>query len=197
MENNSYKTLSAISVKEKVKKKGHLNYLPWSHAWHILKTHYPSAQRIVYESEHTGLNYFTDGVTAYVKVGLIVNGLEHIDYLPVMDNKNASVSIEKVTSRDINDTIMRSTVKAIALHGLGLSLLTGEESVSEPTQEEAPKEKKLLKLDVDDENWDKVLKYIVKNKAKGLEALVEEIGSKYKVTASVKKSFKKAIADAE
>jgi hypothetical protein len=69
--------------------------------------------------------------------------------------------------------------------------------VSEPTQEEAPKEKKLLKLDVDDENWDKVLKYIVKNKAKGLEALVEEIGSKYKVTASVKKAFKKAIADAE
>jgi hypothetical protein len=93
MENNSYKTLSAISVKEKVKKKGHLNYLPWSHAWHILKTHYPSAQRIVYESEHTGLNYFTDGVTAYVKVGLIVNGLEHIDYLPVMDNKNASIKL--------------------------------------------------------------------------------------------------------
>ena len=195
MENNSYKTLSAVSVKEKVKKKGHLNYLPWSHAWNILKTNYPNAQRTVYE--HTGMNYFTDGSTAYVKVGVTVNGLEHIDYLPVMDNRNNSINIEKVTSRDINDTIMRSTVKAIALHGLGLSLWTGEETVSEPTQEEAPKEKKLFKLDVDDENWDKVLKYIVANKAKGLDTLVEEIGSKYKVTASVKKAFKKAIADAK
>ena len=71
------------------------------------------------------------------------------------------------------------------------------ETVSEPTQEEAPKEKKLLKLDVDDENWDKVLKYIVANKAKGLDTIVEEIGSKYKLTASVKKAFKNAIADAK
>ena len=117
MANDSYKTLSAVSVKEKVKKKGHLNYLPWSHAWHILKTHYPTAQRTVYEHEHTGMNYFTDGNTAYVKVGVTVDGIEHIDYLPVMDNRNNSVNIEKVTSRDINDTIMRSTVKAIALHG--------------------------------------------------------------------------------
>lgn len=197
MENNSYKTLSAVSVKEKVKKKGHLNYLPWSHAWNILKAHYPNAQRTVYEHEHTGMNYFTDGSTAYVKVGVTVNGLEHIDYLPVMDNRNNSINIEKVTSRDINDTIMRSTVKAIALHGLGLSLWTGEETVSEPTQDEEPKEKKLFKLDVDDENWDKVLKYIVANKSKGLDTLVAEIGSKYKVTASVKKAFKKAIADAK
>ena len=109
MESNHYKVLSETSVKDKVEKKGNLQYLSWSHAWHILKTHYPNAQRKVYESEHTGLNYFTDGVTAYVKVGIIVEGLEHIDYLPIMDNRNSSVRIEKVTSRDVNDAIMRST----------------------------------------------------------------------------------------
>ena len=41
------------------------------------------------------------------------------------------------------------------------------------------------------------MKYIVANKAKGLDTLVEEIASKYKVTATVKKAFKKAIADAK
>lgn len=197
MENTQYKVLSEISVKGKVEKKGKLDFLSWSQAWHMLKSHYPDAQRKVYESEHTGLNYFTDGITAYVKVGIIVGGLEHIDYLPVMDNGNRSIRVEKITSRDVSDTIMRSMTKAIGYHGLGLSLWRGEESVSEPTQEEAPKQKQLLTLDVDDENWDKVLKYIVKNREKGLDVLMEEIGGKYKLKPAVKKAFKKAIEDAK
>jgi len=197
MENNQYKVLSEISVKGKVEKKGKLDFLSWSHAWHMLKSHYPDAQRKVYESEHTGLNYFTDGITAYVKVGIIVGGIEHIDYLPVMDNGNRSIRVEKITSRDVSDTIMRSMTKAIGYHGLGLSLWRGEEAVSEPTQEEAPKQKQLLTLDVDDDNWDKVLKYIVKNRAKGLDVLMEEIGGKYKLKPAIKKAFKKAIEDAK
>jgi hypothetical protein len=203
MESNHYKILSETSVKDKVEKKGNLQYLSWSHAWHILKTHYPNAQRKVYESEHTGLNYFTDGVTAYVKVGIIVEGLEHIDYLPVMDNRNGSVRIEKVTSRDVNDAIMRSTTKAIAFHGLGLSLWTGEEvSVSSSTQDESPEatepeEKTLFTLDVGDDNWKRVLAYVVKNKDQGIKALVETLSNKYEISDTTKKELQTAIKDAK
>ena len=130
-----FSTLSAINVKEKIERKGNLDYLSWANAWAMLKSHYPDAQRKVYEHEHTGFNYFTDGKSAYVKVGIIVNGLEHIDYLPVMDYRNNAIPIEKVTAMDVNKTIQRSTAKAIAMHGLGLSLWTGEdmpEMVTEP-----------------------------------------------------------------
>ena len=43
-----------------------------------------------------------------------------LTYLPVMDYRNNSIAIEKVTSMDVNTAIQRSTAKAIAMHGLGL-----------------------------------------------------------------------------
>ena len=85
-----YKTLSTINVRDKVEKKGGLDYLSWANAWHILKQNYPKAQRIIYEHDHTGFNFFTDGKTAWVKVGIVVNDIEHIDMLPVMDFRNNS-----------------------------------------------------------------------------------------------------------
>lgn len=119
---NVFKKLSTISIKDKVEKKGKLDYLSWANAWALLKQNYPTAQRIVYEDPATGLNYFTDGKTCYVKIGIVVNELEHIDYLPIMDFRNAAIVVDKVTMFDVNKTIQRSTVKAIGLHGLGLSL---------------------------------------------------------------------------
>ena len=113
-----FSTLSEISVKEKIERKGNLDYLSWANAWAMLKAVYPDAQRKVYEHDHTGFNYFTDGKTAYVKVGITVNGLEHIDYLPIMDFRNNAVPLEKITATDVNKTIQRSTAKAIAMHGV-------------------------------------------------------------------------------
>ena len=130
MKKNIFKELSAISVKDKTEKKGKFSYLSWASAWSMIKTEHPDAQRIVYESEHTGLNFFSDGKTAYVKVGIVINEVEHIDFLPVMDYRNNSILIEKVTSMDVNTAIQRSTAKAIAMHGLGLSLWIGEDTLS-------------------------------------------------------------------
>ena len=123
--NSIYKTLSTINVRDKVDKKGGLDYLSWANAWHMLKQNYPNAQRIIYEHDHTGFNYFTDGRSAWVKVGIVVDDIEHIDMLPVMDFRNNAIVIDKVTSTDVNKTIQRATTKAIAMHGLGLSLWTG------------------------------------------------------------------------
>lgn len=190
-----YETLSVISVKEKIERKGNLDYLSWANAWAMLKSVYPDAQRKVYEHEHTGFNYFTDGKSAYVKVGIVVNGLEHIDYLPVMDFRNNAIPIEKVTAMDVNKTIQRSTAKAIAMHGLGLSLWTGEDipemtTTSAPTKVEADKSK-LIALKVGDENWDKVVKYIEANKESGMATIGAQLNRKYSMSAEVKKEIAK------
>jgi len=187
-----YNNLKAIDVRPKAEKKGRADYLSWAHAWDMLKSNYPQAQRIIYESEHTGLNYFTDGKTAYVKVGIVVNDLEHIDMLCVMDHRNKSIPIEKLCSFEVNKTIQRATAKAIAMHGLGLSLWTGEDIPTPPTEaKEAPSKevKKKITLKVDDENWGKVLKYVVANKEKGVDELLKELRVKYSVSATVKKEI--------
>jgi hypothetical protein len=187
-----YLKLKAIDVRPKVEKKGRADYLSWAYAWDMAMTEYPDMQRIIYESEHTGLNYFTDGNTAYVKVGVIINGKEIIDMLPVMDHRNKSITIDKLCSFEVNKSIQRATVKAIAMHGLGLSLWTGEDIPSQPSEaKETPSNepKKKITLKVDDENWAKVLKYVVANKEKGLDALLGELRQKYSIAAPVKKAI--------
>ena len=187
-----YNSLKAIDVRPKAEKKGRADYLSWAHAWDMLKSMYPQAQRIIYESEHTGLNYFTDGKTAYVKVGIVVNDLEHIDMLCVMDHRNKSIPVEKLCSFEVNKTIQRATAKAIAMHGLGLSLWTGEDIPSaKPEAKDTPSNepKKKIALKVDDDNWAKVLGYVVANKEKGIDVLLKELRTKYSVSASVKKEL--------
>ena len=188
-----YSTLSQTSVREKIERKGNLDYLSWANAWHMLKTAYPNAQRKVYEHDHTGFNYFTDGRTAYVKVGIIVNDLEHIDYLPVMDFRNNALPIDKVTATDVNKTIQRSTAKAIAMHGLGLSLWTGEDVPVIVDVAQAPQESSLIELTKGSENWDKVAQYITLNKQIGLEKIIQQLTTKYTISASVNKEIAKLL----
>jgi len=121
-----FESLNSINVNNKTEKKGNLTYLSWAWAWAEVKKLYPDIQRTVYESEN-GINYFTDGKSCWVKVGVTINGLEHIDYLPVMDFRNNSIILDKVTSFDVNKAIQRSTTKALALHGLGLYIYAGED----------------------------------------------------------------------
>ena len=188
-----YSTLSQTSVREKIERKGNLDYLSWANAWHMLKTAYPNAQRKVYEHDHTGFNYFTDGRTAYVKVGIIVNDLEHIDYLPVMDFRNNALPIDKVTATDVNKTIQRSTAKAIAMHGLGLSLWTGEDVPVIVDVAQATQESSLIELTKGSENWDKVAQYITLNKQIGLDKIIQQLSTKYTISAAVNKEIAKLL----
>tara|TARA_R100001530_G_scaffold60360_3_gene43648 strand:+ start:9586 stop:10194 length:609 start_codon:yes stop_codon:yes gene_type:complete len=194
---NIFKELSAISVKDKIEKKGQYSYLSWANAWALVKLHHPTAQRTIYESEHTGLNFFSDGKTAYVKVGITLDGLEHIDYLPVMDYRNNSILLEKITSMDVNTAIQRSTAKACAMHGLGLSLWIGEDitsTITPPVSTPKPPHSKSMttfELNIGDENWGKVLKYVADNKDLGLPKLVKNLEVKYKIKANVKKELSK------
>lgn len=125
-----FQDLNAIDVSAKVEKKNGLSYLSWAWAWGELKKRDASANYTVYENKD-GLNYHTDGRTAWVKVGVTTHNagepIEHIEYLPVMDYRNASIPVDKLTSFDVNKAIQRALTKAIARHGLGLYIYAGED----------------------------------------------------------------------
>lgn len=125
-EKSVFETLNDINVNGHIEKKGNLSYLSWVWAWGTLKKLYPDATYTVYEDEK-GIPYFTDGRTAWVKTGVTVNGQEYIERLPIMDYKNRSVTLDKVTSMEMNTAIQRSITKAIARHGLGLYIYAGED----------------------------------------------------------------------
>lgn len=189
-----FQTLSSISVKDKIERKGNLDYLSWANAWGTLKANYPDAQRRVYEHDHTGFNYFTDGRTAWVKVGITIGDLEHVDYLPIMDFRNNAIPIEKISSMDVNKAIQRSTAKAIAMHGLGLSLWTGEDVPELTTDAPAKADKiekavKLITLSKGSENWDNVVKYVETNKELGFDKIKQQLSRKYALSPAVVKEL--------
>lgn len=125
-----FATLNAINVNEHVEKKSNgrveLSYLSWAWAWAEVKKAYPEAFYTIYENAD-GWNYHTDGRTCWVKTGVTIEGLEHVEYLPVMDNRNKSIPVNEVTSFDVNKAIQRSLTKAAARHGLGLYIYAGED----------------------------------------------------------------------
>lgn len=138
---NYFAVLNGINVKDKTEKKNGLTYLSWAWAWGEVKKLHPDAVYTIYENKD-GLFYHTDGKTCWVKTGVTVNGIEHIEYLPVMDHRNNSIPLEKVTSFEVNKTIQRSLTKAVARHGLGLYIYAGEdlpEGEEKPKKEETPK----------------------------------------------------------
>lgn len=137
MEKSVFETLNAIDCSQHIEKKNGLTYLSWAWAWQILKKHYPAATYTIYE-DAMGRNYHTDGRTCWVKTGVTVDGIEHVEYLPVMDFRNASILVDKVTSFDVNKAIQRSLTKAVARHGLGLYIYAGEDLPDAADEEKRP-----------------------------------------------------------
>ena len=148
---NSFEVLNNVNVSSKLKAKIGLKYLSWADAWNILKSYYPDAFYTVYtrtvetveesniEDNNYGTKkvirstftnevpYFSDGRTCFVKVGVTIEGVEYIELLPVMDNKNNAVPVASITMTAVNKAIQRAFVKACARHGLGLYVYAGED----------------------------------------------------------------------
>lgn len=142
---NYFAELNAINVNEHAEQKNGLTYLSWAWAWGELKKRHPDAFYTVYENAD-GWCYFTDGRTCWVKTGVTVNGLECIEYLPVMDMRNKSIAADAVTSFDVNKAIQRSLTKAIARHGLGLYIYAGEDLPDDGIQYATQTQAKALTL---------------------------------------------------
>ena len=163
MENKNYFTeLNNINVSDKTEKKNGLTYLSWAWAWGEVKKLHPTANYHIYEreTEYGPVNYFTDGKTTWVKTGVVIDDVEHIEELPVMDFKNKSIPLDNITSFDVNKSIQRSLTKAVARHGLGLYIYAGEDLPEEEATKKIEKEQitKIRKL-IPEENMDAMLKY--------------------------------------
>lgn len=195
-----FSTLNAIDCSKHIEKKNGLTYLSWAWAWGILKENYPTASYTIYENAN-GLNYHTDGVTCWVKTGVTVEGLEHIEYLPVMDHRNRSIPVANVTSFDVNKAIQRSLTKAVARHGLGLYIYAGEdlpETVAEETRTAAPVPQPVAEQPVEID-LNTLNKYIVGHaegkRTKSGKTYREGYIARYRPTADMIASFDDAVAE--
>lgn len=136
MESNYFKKLYDVDVSGKVKQKNGLNYLSWSAAWAEVKKIYPDATYQYYEQAisytpdgevNVGRYWFDDGSTGWVKAGVTINGVEHVETLPVMDFKNKAIPANEIDSTSANKALKRCLTKACAMHGLGLYIYEGED----------------------------------------------------------------------
>lgn len=125
---NYFQVLSAVDVTPFLFKKGEFNYLPWADAVRELLVRYPES---TFEVVHyNGLPFLPCPIGYMVEVAVTVCGITRKSLLPVMDDNH--ISILQPTSFDINTSLQRCTVKAIALHGLGLSVYSANPDLALP-----------------------------------------------------------------
>lgn len=146
MENNTFKTLSQISVNGMVEKKqtggSTLTYLSWASAWQVVKENFPDIEYEIEKNPETGLPYWYDPLTGYMVFTKVILGCQtHEMWLPVMDGTNHAMkaepyevqtkykkfTVQAATMTDINKTIMRCLVKNLSIFGLGLYIYRGED----------------------------------------------------------------------
>lgn len=120
---NYFAELSAINVSEHIEKKGQFSYLSWPYAVSQLRLFDHAATWEV--QRFNGLPYLQTDNGTFVEVAVTVQGVTLSQLHPVLDADNRPMMAP--TSFDINTSIQRCLVKAIALHGLGLNIYAGED----------------------------------------------------------------------
>ena len=119
----SIEALLKKNVNEHVEKKNGLSYLSWAWAWAEALKADPKAS---YKVEMFGDKCFMDiNGTAMVFVTVTMFDKPMTCQLPVMDYRNKAIPNPDAFA--VNTAIMRCMTKALALHGLGLYLYSGED----------------------------------------------------------------------
>jgi hypothetical protein len=128
--------LLMINVNDKTEKKNGMTYLSWAWAWtEVLKADPAANFEVKMFPDGTGVGMtpvMSVGDTAMVWVTCTVFGKAMTCQLPVLDFRNKPIS--HPNAMDVNTAIMRCLVKAIALHGLGLYIYSGEDMPLEDTK---------------------------------------------------------------
>ena len=120
---NTFRSLFQIDVAKYVEMKGQFSYLSWPFAVAQLRLADPAAYWEVRRFD--GLPYLSTELGFFVEVAVTVQGVTLSQIHPVLDHKNRPLLAP--TPFDINTSIQRALVKAIALHGLGLNIYAGED----------------------------------------------------------------------
>lgn len=123
MEQNYFAKLSKINVTQHLEKKGQFSYLSWPYAVEQLRLADPGATWEV--KRFAGLPFLKTDLGYFVEVAVTIQGVTLSQIHPVLDTKNRPIDMP--TPFDINTSLQRALVKAIALHGLGLYVYAGED----------------------------------------------------------------------
>lgn len=113
-----YSDLRKINVNEHTEKKGKLTYLSWAWAVHYLLEDDPSANWKYAEPKMFG-------ETMMVFCSVTAFGKTMTAQLPVLDYQNKA--IKNPDAMAVNTAMQRCLAKAIALHGVGLYIYSGED----------------------------------------------------------------------
>ena len=120
---NHFARLAAINVSEHIERKGGFAYLSWPYAVSQLRNADPTATWEV--RRFNDLPYLATEAGVFVEVAVTVQGVTLSQIHPVLDGRNRPILAP--TAFDINTSLQRCLVKAIALHGLGLYIYAGED----------------------------------------------------------------------
>jgi hypothetical protein len=142
-DDNYFDELSKLDVSKYVEKKGKFSYLSWPFAVETLGKMHPTATWEIVRFD--GLPFLNTEFGVFVEVSVTIEGVTKGQLHPVLDNRNSPIA--KPTSFQINTSIQRALVKAIALHGLGLYIYAGEDL---PTETKKPCDDKELSKIADD-----------------------------------------------
>ena len=147
-DNPAWKQLKSVEIKDMIEKKGKYSYISWAMAWSALCDIYPDATFEKHCNEH-GFPVFKDeNGWCFTKVTVTVNGKSVTEMLPVLNNYNKP--IKNPDSMDVNTSLQRCLAKAVALHGLGVHVYSGEDIAEIPDNlgEEDAKPKAIQKSEV-------------------------------------------------
>jgi hypothetical protein len=143
-DSNYFTELASVNVGEHIERKGQFSYLSWPFAVAQLRQFDASATWEVIRFE--GLPYLATDYGTFVEVAVTVRGITLSQIHPVLDSRNKPLQAPSVF--DINTSIQRCLVKAIALHGLGLYIYAGEDLPV--TGEESKQEEKAPRKPIKD-----------------------------------------------
>ena len=128
----SIEALLKKDVNSHTEKKNNLTYLSWAWAWQEALKADPTA---TYKVEMFGDKCFMEiNGTAMVFVTATMFGKPMTCQLPVMDYRNKAITNPDAFA--VNTAIMRCMTKALALHGLGMYLYSGEDLPEEGDKHE-------------------------------------------------------------
>ena len=140
-QSNYFASLNRINVSDHLERKGGFAYLSWPFA--VAQLRLADASAVWEIRRFDGKPYLATELGFFVEVAVTVQGVTLSQIHPVLDGRNRPIGAP--TCFDINTSLQRCLVKAIALHGLGLYVYAGEDLPSGAASAEAANDAEVAK----------------------------------------------------